>query len=78
MLAGIGREETAAALQSFTREPAGGAAMSDGDPAAELTFDTLTPEQVADAFARGARLSYDKAIQLALDELREAIEAIEA
>ena len=75
MLAGVGRPEPAASLQAFTREPPGGAAMADGDPAELLTFGTLSPETLAAAHAQGARLSFDDAVQLALDELEELISA---
>ena len=78
MLAGVGREEAAAALQSFTRQPTGGAGMSDGDPAASLTFETLTAEHLNHARERGARLAFDAAIQFALDELEDAITEVTA
>jgi hypothetical protein len=75
MLARVGRVEPAAVLQSYTRHPEGGAIMADRDPAASLRFETLTAKQTASARARGQRLSSDDAVQLALDELHDAIGA---
>jgi hypothetical protein len=48
--------------------------MSDGDPAATLIFASLTAEQLTSAHTRGRHLSYDAAIQLALDELVDVID----
>jgi hypothetical protein len=73
MLAAVGREQPAAVLQAFTREPAGGTVMADGDPVANITYTALTEAQLASARRAGQMLDFDGAIQLALDELDASI-----
>ncbi len=64
-----GRGEAAAALAAFTREPAGGAILLEGDPAEDVMARALATPTLTPALARGQRLGFDDAIQLALDEL---------
>jgi len=73
MLARGGRLEPAATLAWFTRDPPGGAALVDGDPAEQLINEAAGTEWLAAERERGIRLSFDDAIQLGLDQLAASL-----
>ena len=78
MLDVVGRQAPALALATYTREPAYGAVLHDGDPGQEV-FDRADSslDWCAAAMARGRSLSFDEAVSLALDELDAALTSLE-